>query len=105
MWRSCDCTLQEQVDHAPPFPEVLEHFRGFLAKHQLIDAATGRRLARFCFCSDGPYDVRDFVVKQCFISKAGPPTCARGASWLPDHGRRRSPHPRGSSPTSSTSVA
>ncbi|EIW60579.1 uncharacterized protein TRAVEDRAFT_19224 [Trametes versicolor FP-101664 SS1] len=53
---------QEQVDHAPPFPEVLEHFRGFLAKHQLIDDATGRRLARFCFCSDGPYDVRDFVI-------------------------------------------
>ena len=24
-------------------------------------------------CSDGPFDVRDFVVKQCFISKVGCP--------------------------------
>jgi len=24
---------------------------------------------RFCWCTDGPFDVRDFVVKQCFISK------------------------------------
>ena len=40
-----------------------------MEKHKLIDCH-GQRLARFCFCSDGPYDIRDFVVKQCFMSKA-----------------------------------
>ncbi|KAI0807231.1 ribonuclease H-like domain-containing protein [Fomes fomentarius] len=59
---------QEQVDVAPTFPEVLQDFRKFMEKHKLIDES-GQRLMRFCFCSDGPYDIRDFVVKQCFISK------------------------------------
>ncbi|KAI0708969.1 ribonuclease H-like domain-containing protein [Earliella scabrosa] len=59
---------QEQVDVAPTFPEVLQDFRKFMEKHKLIDE-NGQRLTRFCFCSDGPYDIRDFVVKQCFISK------------------------------------
>ncbi|KAI1787933.1 ribonuclease H-like domain-containing protein [Ganoderma leucocontextum] len=59
---------QVQVDSAPTFPEVLQDFRTFLEKHKLLDAA-GQPLQRFCFCSDGPYDVRDFVVKQCFVSK------------------------------------
>ncbi|KAI0781150.1 ribonuclease H-like domain-containing protein [Trametes elegans] len=76
-WRpqlSAFCTAltgitQEQVDSAPPFPDVLDSFQRFLERHGLIEPETGRRLARFCFCSDGPYDVRDFVVKQCFISK------------------------------------
>ncbi|CDO70703.1 hypothetical protein BN946_scf184798.g18 [Trametes cinnabarina] len=62
--------LQDQVDSAPSFPEVLHQFRTFLEKHRLIDPESGRRLTRFCFCTDGPYDIRDFVVKQCFISKA-----------------------------------
>ena len=61
---------QEQVDVAPTFPEVIQDFRKFMEKHKLIDE-NGQRLSRFCFCSDGPYDIRDFVVKQCFISKAG----------------------------------
>ncbi|KAI8998834.1 ribonuclease H-like domain-containing protein [Trametes punicea] len=60
---------QEQVDSAPSFPEVLDRFRRFLEKHGLTDPQSGRRLTRFCFCTDGPYDIRDFVVKQCFISK------------------------------------
>ncbi|RPD65915.1 hypothetical protein L226DRAFT_608848 [Lentinus tigrinus ALCF2SS1-7] len=59
---------QEQVDSAPTFPEVLQEFRTFLEKNKLIDHH-GQRLARFCFSTDGPYDIRDFVVKQCFISK------------------------------------
>lgn len=62
--------MQEQVDVAPTFSEVLQDFRKFMEKHKLIDG-NGQRLMRFCFCSDGPYDIRDFVVKQCFISKAG----------------------------------
>lgn len=64
---------QEQVDAAPPFPEVLKSVRAFLVKNGLIDGTTGKRLVRFCWCSDGPFDVRDFVVKQCFISKVRPP--------------------------------
>ncbi|KAI0374669.1 hypothetical protein BV20DRAFT_935217 [Pilatotrama ljubarskyi] len=53
---------QEQVDSAPSFPEVLDHFSKFLEKHRLIDPDSGRRLVRFCFCSDGPHDIRDFVI-------------------------------------------
>lgn len=60
---------QAQVNHAPTFPQVLKLFARFLAQHGLIDPKNGRPLQRFCWCSDGPFDVRDFVVKQCFISK------------------------------------
>lgn len=69
---------QEQVDCAPSFPEVLKSFSGFLAKHGLVDAVTGERLMRFCWCSDGPFDIRDFVAKQCFISKITKPQWLRG---------------------------
>lgn len=43
----------------------------FLVKNGLIDAKTSQRLVRFCWCSDGPFDIRDFIVKQCFISQVG----------------------------------
>lgn len=62
---------QSQVDAAPLFPEALAKVEEFLVRNGLIDAETGKRLVRFCWCSDGPHDVRDFVVKQCFISKVG----------------------------------
>ncbi|KAG5639605.1 hypothetical protein H0H81_010807 [Sphagnurus paluster] len=82
---------QEQVDAAPSFPAVLASFQNFMIKHGLIDAHTGERLVRFCWCSDGPFDVRDFVVKQCFISKVPMPSWIQGdvldvrtsvADWL-----------------------
>ena len=60
---------QEQIDHAPPFTQVMKTFKKFLEKNGLIDPETGRHLARFAWCTDGPWDVCDFVVKQCFISK------------------------------------
>lgn len=60
---------QKQVDSAPLFPAVMEAFQNFMVKHGLLDGESGERLVRFCWCSDGPFDVRDFVVKQCFISK------------------------------------
>ncbi|KAF9466388.1 ribonuclease H-like domain-containing protein [Collybia nuda] len=69
---------QSQVDSAPPFPEVIEMFQAFMIKHGLLDAETGERLVRFCWCSDGPFDVRDFVVKQCFISKVLMPGWIQG---------------------------
>ncbi|CAK5279572.1 unnamed protein product [Mycena citricolor] len=59
---------QGQVDGAPVFASVLRSLRAFLVKHKLIEK-NGKRRMRFCWCSDGPYDIRDFVVKQCFISQ------------------------------------
>ncbi|KAI0062234.1 hypothetical protein BV25DRAFT_1916154 [Artomyces pyxidatus] len=69
---------QEQVDDAPYFPEVMNRFSAFLVKNGLIHPATGERLVRFCWCTDGPFDVRDFVVKQCFISNIAMPHWLRG---------------------------
>jgi 3'-5' exoribonuclease 1 len=64
-----EALLKDQVDQAPTFIEVTRLFAQFLAKHGLIDSSTGQRLVQFCWCSDGPYDIRDFVAKQCFISQ------------------------------------
>jgi 3'-5' exoribonuclease 1 len=64
-------SCQSQVDTAPLFPEALAKLEASLIKNRLIDAKTGQRLVRFCWCSDGPFDIRDFVVKQCFISQVG----------------------------------
>ena len=69
------------MDAAPLFSDVLQSFQKFLVKHGLIDELTGERLVRFCWCSDGPFDVRDFVVKQCFISKVS----YRRAALSPSH--------------------
>lgn len=63
---------QDQVDGAPTFPQVMKTFKKFLEKNGLIEPETGRRLVRFAWCTDGPWDVRDFVIKQCFISKVSP---------------------------------
>lgn len=60
---------QDQVDSAPYFPEVLSQLESFLVKHRLVEKGTGQWLKKFCWCSDGPFDIRDFVVKQCFISR------------------------------------
>ncbi|TEB36140.1 hypothetical protein FA13DRAFT_1623791 [Coprinellus micaceus] len=68
---------QAQVDSAPLFPEVLTRLEKFLMNHGLINE-DGERLERFCWCSDGPYDVRDFIVKQCFISKSTVPSWMQG---------------------------
>ena len=64
-------SCQAQVDTAPLFPEALVKLEAFLVKNGLIHAKTGKRLVRFCWCSDGPFDIHDFVVKQCFISQVG----------------------------------
>ncbi|KAF7777483.1 hypothetical protein Agabi119p4_3555 [Agaricus bisporus var. burnettii] len=85
-WRptlSAFCTeltgiTQTQVDAASLFPDVLKSVRAFLVKNGLIDGATGKRLLRFCWCSDGPFDIRDFVVKQCFISRIPMPDWLAG---------------------------
>ncbi|EMD38613.1 hypothetical protein CERSUDRAFT_105200 [Gelatoporia subvermispora B] len=69
---------QQQVDDTPTFAKVMESFRDFMIRHGLIDVETGKRLTRFCWCCDGPYDIRDFVVKQCFMSKMQMPTWVQG---------------------------
>lgn len=85
-WRpqlSAFCTnltgiTQAQVNGAPTFTTLLESFTAFLEKHGLIEPMTGRRLIRYCWCTDGPFDIRDFVVKQCFISRVAMPTWITG---------------------------
>ncbi|KAF4576804.1 hypothetical protein EYR40_001049 [Pleurotus pulmonarius] len=68
---------QDTVDAAPDFPVVLASLRQFLVKHELIDSETEEPLMRFCWCTDGPHDIRDFFVKQCFISKVEMPQWIR----------------------------
>lgn len=58
------------MNAAPPFNSMVHNaFRQFMVRNGLIDALSGEPLVNFCWCSDGPWDLRDFVVKQCFISK------------------------------------
>ncbi|KAJ3122890.1 3'-5' exoribonuclease 1 [Physocladia obscura] len=52
---------QEQVDTAPQFPAVLKSFEAFLSRNDI-------RPARMAFCTDGPWDIRDFVRTQCEVS-------------------------------------
>ncbi|KAJ7632413.1 ribonuclease H-like domain-containing protein [Roridomyces roridus] len=59
---------QDQVDNAPEFPAVLRSVRQFLVNHGIIEK-NGKRRIRFIWASDGPFDIRDFIIKQCYISK------------------------------------
>ncbi|KAJ7172693.1 ribonuclease H-like domain-containing protein [Mycena filopes] len=68
---------QDQVDAAPAFPTVLRSVRAFLVEHKLIEK-NGKRRLKFCWCSDGPFDIRDFLVKQCFISQVPIPDWMTG---------------------------
>lgn len=69
---------QKDVDAAPTFPTVLDNCRKFLIRNGLICPKTGNRLCNYVWVTDGPYDIRDFVVKQCFISKIKMPDWVRG---------------------------
>ncbi|KAI8074369.1 ribonuclease H-like domain-containing protein [Gongronella butleri] len=53
---------QETVDAAPDFIEVLDLFQEFMAKHSLFQDKSA------AFVTDGPYDIRDFITKQCTFS-------------------------------------
>lgn len=67
---------QTQVDTAPLWSKVVEDFWKFLCKHELVeDTSTGKsslqnfRLRRgVAWINHGPADLRDFVIKQCWIS-------------------------------------
>lgn len=67
---------QAQVDSAPTFPEVLSLCQQFLQRNGILNSE-GRPLERFVWCTDGPWDLRDFFTKQVFISKVNRP------SWIP----------------------
>ncbi len=49
------------MDAADPFPVVLRRFRLWLSTH-VEDPCS------ICFASDGPWDLRDFMQKQCLTS-------------------------------------
>ncbi|PVG02814.1 hypothetical protein CPB86DRAFT_750730 [Serendipita vermifera] len=68
---------QAQVDKAPTFPDLLLQCEQFLMKNGLLNRK-GRPIERFVWCSDGPWDLRDFLAKQLFISKIKKPR------WIPD---------------------
>ncbi|RIB11827.1 ribonuclease H-like domain-containing protein [Gigaspora rosea] len=54
---------QSTIDISPSFPEVLCRFQDFLYSHKLfIDNSCA-------FLTDGPWDIRDFITKQCNVSK------------------------------------
>ncbi|KIY65042.1 hypothetical protein CYLTODRAFT_424693 [Cylindrobasidium torrendii FP15055 ss-10] len=67
---------QEDVDHAPQFTAVLSRVKDFLISHGLIDS-TGKVLTKYCWVTDGPWDFRDHLVKQCFMSKIEMPNYMR----------------------------
>ena len=48
---------------------MLPALRLWLCHHGLLCPRSGKRLQKFMWCTDGPFDLRDFLVKQCFISK------------------------------------
>jgi len=54
----------------------MESMAEFLVLHGILEESDHRPLVRFCWCSDGPWDICSFVVKQCFISKMKVP------SWI-----------------------
>ncbi|KAF8710690.1 Exonuclease, partial [Rhizoctonia solani] len=68
---------QASIDCAPQFKTLLRRFQAFLAKHELVDARTGKPVKRFAFCTDGPFDVRDFCVKTAYINKLPMPEWLR----------------------------
>ncbi|QRW15279.1 3'-5' exonuclease [Ceratobasidium sp. AG-Ba] len=68
---------QANIDCAPQFKTLLRRFQAFLAKHGLVDPRTGKPQKRFAFCTDGPFDVRDFCVKTAFINKLPMPEWLR----------------------------
>lgn len=54
---------QSTVDQSPTFIQVLNEFQEFLARYSLFQSASAS------FVTDGPFDIRDFITKQCKHSK------------------------------------
>ncbi|KAI9353542.1 Eri3 protein-like protein [Obelidium mucronatum] len=56
---------QDVVDASPTFPQVLKNFESFMADNNLSHN-------NMRFVTDGPWDIRDFVRKQCNLSGIRP---------------------------------
>jgi inhibitor of KinA sporulation pathway (predicted exonuclease) len=69
---------QEQVDTAPPFPEVLVAVESWLATLGIGDPSQG--LEAFHLATDGPWDVRNFLTLQCCFSRLSLPRWA--CEWI-----------------------
>ncbi|SCZ97123.1 BZ3500_MvSof-1268-A1-R1_Chr4-2g07005 [Microbotryum saponariae] len=66
---------QAQVDSAPYYPQVLKRVeKQFITKHNLFT-----KEVKTVWVTDGPWDLRDFVAKQVFLSNVQRP------SWLGGH--------------------
>ncbi|KAL3118702.1 hypothetical protein niasHT_000524 [Heterodera trifolii] len=57
---------QQMVDEACTFPEVLDMFRDWMAKHGLDGLhRVGGSCRRFCYITDGPWDIGKFLQSDC----------------------------------------
>ncbi|KAI9307347.1 ribonuclease H-like domain-containing protein [Cunninghamella echinulata] len=54
---------QATIDKSPDFIEVLDSFQEFMAKYSLFQEKSA------VFVTDGPFDIRDFITKQCRHSR------------------------------------
>lgn len=95
---------QTQIDEAPSLSEVFSLLKVFMAKHNLIDKDTEQSLTRFCWCTDGPWDIQDLLLKTCFISKTPMPCWMQGnildvraqvTSWMHAQNPNNRPRPLG----------
>ncbi|CAG8496680.1 6151_t:CDS:2 [Ambispora leptoticha] len=59
---------QSTIDASPSFPEMLNDFQQFLHRYQLFYGSS------CAFITDGPWDIRDFIRKQCNISQIPRPS-------------------------------
>lgn len=59
---------QSTVDSAPVFTDALQMFASWMASHNILTEKT------IAFVTDGPWDLRDFMRKQCVISGIQRPT-------------------------------
>ncbi|KAI7874860.1 hypothetical protein K492DRAFT_168753 [Lichtheimia hyalospora FSU 10163] len=55
---------QETVNDSPDFIQVLNDFQEFMGKYSVFQDKTAAFVTA-CDVTDGPFDIRDFVTKQC----------------------------------------
>ncbi|KAJ9127558.1 hypothetical protein QFC24_000967 [Naganishia onofrii] len=61
---------QETIESAPTFPEMIKLLEKWLEGHDLL--VGGKLRDKACWCTDGPWDLRDFVPKQLHITPLKP---------------------------------
>ncbi|GJN88727.1 hypothetical protein Rhopal_001693-T1 [Rhodotorula paludigena] len=65
---------QADVDAAPTFPELCKRFhRDFIKQHALFTSEN-----KTVWVTDGPWDLRDFVAKTCYLSRSKRPDWLAG---------------------------